>query len=91
MAELDLLLDVLGEVVAILVAHAAGIDQLEIAAGSTHIRYVSRSRVTPAVSSTMARRLPTSQLNRLDLPTFGRPTITTFATPMTTTLDFYSA
>src|SRR6516165_8690228 len=34
-----------------------------------------RSRVTPGVSSTMARRRPTSRLNRVDLPVFGRPTI----------------
>ena len=35
------------------------------------------SRVTPGVSSTMARRLPTSRLNRVDLPTLGRPTMAT--------------
>src|SRR4051794_38743670 len=37
----------------------------------------TRSRVTPAVGSTMLIRLPTSQLNNDDLPTFGRPTIAT--------------
>src|SRR5579875_3986396 len=36
-----------------------------------------RSRVTPAVGSTMAMRRPASQLNSDDLPTFGRPTIAT--------------
>ena len=35
------------------------------------------SRVTPATSSTMAMRRPASQLKREDLPTLGRPTITT--------------
>ncbi len=34
------------------------------------------------LSSTMASRLPASQLKRLDLPTFGRPTMTTCGTPM---------
>src|SRR5262245_18464062 len=37
----------------------------------------TRSRVTPAVGSTMLIRRPTSQLNSDDLPTFGRPTIAT--------------
>src|SRR6266851_4250031 len=32
-----------------------------------------RSRVTPGVSSTSARRCPTSRLKSVDLPTFGRP------------------
>src|SRR5438046_2685691 len=41
------------------------------------MRAVRRSRVTPAVGSTMAMRRPASQLNRDDLPTFGRPTIAT--------------
>src|SRR5262249_52845141 len=36
-----------------------------------------RSRVTPGWSLTIARRLPTSRLNRVDLPTFGRPTTAT--------------
>ena len=36
-----------------------------------------RSRVTPGVGSTSAWRRPTSRLNRVDLPTFGRPTIAT--------------
>src|ERR1051325_638993 len=36
-----------------------------------------RSRVTPGVSSTSARGRPASRLNRVDLPTFGRPTIAT--------------
>jgi hypothetical protein len=34
-----------------------------------------RSRVTPGWSSTSASRLPTSRLNSVDLPTFGRPTM----------------
>ena len=36
-----------------------------------------RSRVTPGVSSTIACRRPTSRLNSVDLPTFGRPRIAT--------------
>src|SRR5204863_3232432 len=36
-----------------------------------------RSRVTPGRSSTNAKRLPTRRLNRVDLPTFGRPTMAT--------------
>ena len=36
-----------------------------------------RSRVTPGVSSTSARRFPTRRLNSVDLPTFGRPTMAT--------------
>ena len=36
-----------------------------------------RSRVTPGVSETMAERRPDSRLNRVDLPTFGRPATTT--------------
>ena len=34
-----------------------------------------RSRVTPGWSSTSASRLPTNRLNRVDLPTLGRPTM----------------
>src|SRR5262245_40032808 len=37
----------------------------------------TRSRVTPAVGSTMAMRRPASQLNSEDLPTLGRPTMAT--------------
>ncbi len=36
-----------------------------------------RSRVTPGRSSTSARRAPTRRLNRVDLPTLGRPTMAT--------------
>ena len=36
---------------------------------------VTRSRVTPGWSCTMAIRLPTMRLNSADLPTFGRPTM----------------
>ena len=36
-----------------------------------------RSRVTPGLSSTRASSCPTSRLNRVDLPTLGRPTIAT--------------
>src|ERR1700690_4338481 len=35
-----------------------------------------RSRVIPGSSVTMARRVPVRRLNSVDLPTFGRPTIT---------------
>ena len=36
-----------------------------------------RSRVTPAVGSTIETRLPTMRLSSVDLPTFGRPTMAT--------------
>ena len=36
-----------------------------------------RSRVTPAMLSTIAKRRPTNQLKILDFPTLGRPTIDT--------------
>src|ERR1051326_986167 len=36
-----------------------------------------RSRVMPGSSPTIARRPPVIRLNRVDFPTFGRPTITT--------------
>src|SRR5919106_2956475 len=36
-----------------------------------------RSRVTPGVSSTIARRRPVIRLKRVDLPTLGRPTMAT--------------
>ena len=35
------------------------------------------SRVTPGVSATSAMRRPASRLNRVDLPTLGRPAMTT--------------
>src|ERR1700722_20135563 len=35
------------------------------------------SRVTPGVSATKAARLPASRLNSVDLPTLGRPAMTT--------------
>src|SRR5271167_2350737 len=35
-----------------------------------------RSRVIPGSSVTMARRVPVRRLNSVDLPTLGRPTIT---------------
>ena len=44
-----------------------------------------RSRVTPGRSSTIATRLPTILFNRVDLPTFGRPTIATRGTSELTT------
>ena len=39
-----------------------------------------RSRVTPGRSSTSASLRPTRRLNKVDLPTFGRPTIATEGT-----------
>jgi hypothetical protein len=36
-----------------------------------------RSRVVPGVSSTTASREPASRLNKVDLPTLGRPTSAT--------------
>src|SRR5262249_7986581 len=41
------------------------------------MRAVRRSRVTPAVESTMAIRRLASQLKMDDLPTFGRPMMAT--------------
>ena len=38
----------------------------------------SRSRVIPGMSCVSARRLPASRLKSVDLPTFGRPTMTIF-------------
>src|SRR5215472_6301806 len=46
----------------------------------TLTRLETRSRVTPAVGSTMAMRRPASQLNSDDLPTLGRPTMATTGT-----------
>src|SRR5438128_507365 len=45
---------------------------------------LTRSRVTPAVGSTMAIRRPASQLNSDDLPTLGRPTMATTGTDTVT-------
>jgi hypothetical protein len=42
-------------------------------------RSVTRSRVVPGTSVTIARSAPSSALKRLDLPVFGRPAITTCA------------
>ena len=39
--------------------------------------YVMMSRVVPAMGATMERLVPVNLLNRVDLPTFGRPTKTT--------------
>src|SRR6266568_7817836 len=36
-----------------------------------------RSRVVPGTSSTIATRSPSIRLKKVDLPTFGRPTIAT--------------
>jgi len=49
---------------------------------STSSRWGMRSRVTPAVGSTIARRRPANQLKRLDFPTLGRPTMTTWGIAM---------
>ncbi len=40
-------------------------------------RSVSTSRVVPGTAVTIARAAPASALNKLDLPAFGRPTMTT--------------
>jgi hypothetical protein len=37
----------------------------------------NESRVVPATGATIARRVPVMRLNKVDLPTFGRPTRTT--------------
>src|SRR5438270_3534479 len=49
---------------------------------SSLTRAVTRSRVTPAVGSTMAILRPASQLSNEDLPTLGRPMIATIGTAM---------
>ncbi len=36
---------------------------------------LTKSRVVPGVAVTMARSRSTSRLNKLDLPTLGRPTM----------------
>ena len=36
---------------------------------------LTRSRVVPGIAVTIARSRSTSRLNKLDFPTFGRPTI----------------
>ena len=56
--------------------HPAGIDQRErrpLPLG----RLRNESRVVPATGVTMARRVSVIRLNRVDLPTLGRPTSTT--------------
>ena len=53
---------------------AGRVDQAESAAAPLAER-VEASRVTPGVSSTIARRWPISRLNSALLPTLGRPTI----------------
>ena len=42
-----------------------------------------RSRVEPATESTIALRSPLIRLNRVDLPTFGRPTMATLVGALT--------
>src|SRR5690242_8851311 len=42
--------------------------------GPTRPKPYWRSRVSPGTSATMASRVPVSTLNRVDLPTLGRPT-----------------
>src|SRR5437870_1140604 len=51
----------------------------------------TRSRVTPAVGSTMLMRRPASQLKSADLPTFGRPTMATRETDTVPFLTFGAA
>ena len=43
--------------------------------------YLTRSRVTPGVSSTIASRRPMIRLTKVDFPTLGRPIIATFGSP----------
>ena len=44
---------------------------------------ILRSRVTPGWSSTMATRLPTVRLTKVDFPTLGRPTTATTGASIT--------
>ena len=69
-ATLDLLLDLLGEVVDILDAHAAGIDHFHEAIAELD-RWVTRSRVTPEVGSTIARRFPGEPIENARLAYVG--------------------
>ena len=62
-----------------LVSRAPAVSTSVSARPSMSTRSVTRSRVVPGTSVTMARSAPTSALNRLDLPTLGRPAITTVA------------
>jgi hypothetical protein len=74
---------------------AARIDQLEELVAPADERYLSprlmnvltRSRVTPAVGSTMLIISPARALSRLLLPTFGRPIIATTGNPMDSVSD----
>ena len=43
--------------------------------------YLTRSRVTPGVSSTIASLRPIMRFTSVDLPTFGRPITATFGSP----------
>ena len=43
--------------------------------------YLTRSRVTPGVSSTIASRRPIIRLTSVDFPTFGRPITATLGNP----------
>ena len=43
--------------------------------------YLTRSRVTPGVSSTMASRRPIIRFTSVDFPTLGRPIIATLGNP----------
>ena len=79
-ARRDLVLDLVAEVVAVDDADAAGVDHLDPAlagGGRQARRSATRSRVTPAVGSTIEMRLPHRRLSSVDLPTFGRPTMAT--------------
>ena len=67
----------LGEVVDILDADAAGVDELEVAVAEPDRAVTSAIARDAGVGSTMAMRRPASQLNSDDLPTLGRPTMAT--------------
>ena len=85
----DLALDILAQVIAVDDSDAAGIEKLDEPGIRRRHRSgrsePTRSRVTPAIGSTMAIRRPASQLKTDDLPTLGRPTITTLESAMSIT------
>ena len=58
---------------------AGGVDDAEARGRRAAPSPSRRSRVTPGRSSTSASFWPTRRLKRVDLPTFGRPTMATVA------------
>ena len=74
---LGLLAHPAGQRLRVLVLEAGGVDHPEIEPEQAAPRPRAGRGSRPGRSSTSARRLPTSRLNRVDLPTLGRPTMAT--------------